>query len=550
MPRVFSNPFTPFAYETVAQDDIEMEDKTTVQRPGEEEVGDESSLNVEDKEVMQQMGKRQQLARRFNIFTIFGLSMTLLSSWEAMGAAMGVGLTAGGPVALIYGLMFTLSGTLACAASIAEMASICPISGAQYHWTYIFAPKRFRVFITFIQGWVTVFAWQATITSLTFLMASQLQGIVILNYPSYIFERWHTTLLMWLVVLISFIINVWGIRLLPMFELFSGSLHVLLFIVLFIVMLVMGRNASAKFVFTDFVNETGWENRGVVWFIGLLPSIWCIVGFDGAIHLSEETSNSALTIPKVIIATVFVNGFFAWVFLLLCLFSISDVAAVLETPTGYPIIEIMRQVTKTIPGSTAIMSFLLSITMSAMFGTLASVSRLSWAFARDDGLPFSGYFKHVDGRYKVPTRAISLVSIVIVLLSLINIGSSTALNAILSLSTIALYTSYIIPISCLIVKRLSTKQKIYSSSAGHAEITDDKLVFGPWNLGRYGLFINIYGVCYASLLVPFMALPTSLPVTATTMNYAGPIFLLVLGFAAVDYLVRGRKIFVGPTRER
>jgi len=68
---------------------------------------------------------------------------------------MGVGLYSGGPVALVYGLMFTLSGTMACEASIAEMASICPISGAQYHWTFIFAPKRTRVFVTFLQGTCT-----------------------------------------------------------------------------------------------------------------------------------------------------------------------------------------------------------------------------------------------------------------------------------------------------------------------------------------------------------------------------------------------------------
>jgi choline transport protein len=191
---------------------------------------------------------------------------------------MGVSMYAGGPIILIYGLLLTLSGTLACAASIAEMASICPISGAQYHWTYMFAPKKWRVFITFLQGWVTVFAWQATITSLTFLLSGQLQGVVVLNYSDYIFKRWHTTLIMWLVVLISFAQNVYGIKLLPVFELFSGAMHVLLFIALFIIMLVMGRNASAEWVFTGFINETGWENRGVAWFIGLLPCVWCIVG--------------------------------------------------------------------------------------------------------------------------------------------------------------------------------------------------------------------------------------------------------------------------------
>lgn len=236
--------------------------------------------------------------------------------------------------------------------------------------------------------------------------------------------------------------------------------------------------------------------------------------------------------------------------MLLCLFSISDVPAVLDTPTGFPLIEIMQQATRSRTGATAIYALILAITFAAMFGTLASVSRLTWAFARDDGLPFSGYFKHVDVRYRVPGRAVGLVSLVIVLLSLINIGSSVALNAILSLSTIALYTSYIIPITCLIFMRLRVKDKVYDSPAGHAEISEERLVFGPWNLGRWGMAINIYGACYATLLVPFMALPTSLPLTSETMNYAGPIFGFVLCFASVDYLVRGRKVFVGPRRER
>lgn len=76
-----------FAYAPIHQDDIEMDDKPHAQLPVVEDVEDqeERSLASEDKDVMVQMGKRQQLKRRFGIFTIFGLSMTLLSSWEAIG---------------------------------------------------------------------------------------------------------------------------------------------------------------------------------------------------------------------------------------------------------------------------------------------------------------------------------------------------------------------------------------------------------------------------------------------------------------------------------
>lgn len=272
-------------------------------------------------------------------------------------------------------------------------------------------------------------------------------------------------------------------------------------------------------------------------------------GFDGAIHLSEETEHSAHVIPKVIIYTILVNGPMAWTFGLLCLFSISDFSTVLATPTGYPLVEIIQQATQSRSGTTAIYSMILTITFGAMFADLASVSRLTWAFARDDGLPFSNYFKRIESKERIPVRCVNLLCVVIVLLSLINIGSSVALNAILSLSTIALYTSYIIPIACLISMRLRIKEKVYKSAAGHAEVSEDRLVFGPWNLGRYGMLVNVFAVTYATTLLPFMALPTSLPLTRETMNYAGPIFLAVLCFASVDYLVRGRRHYVGPQRE-
>lgn len=84
---------------------------------------DERSMASEDKEVMAQMGKRQVLQRRFNIVTIFGLALTLISSWEALAGSLAAALVAGGPVSLVYGLVFTFTGTLACAASIAEMVS-------------------------------------------------------------------------------------------------------------------------------------------------------------------------------------------------------------------------------------------------------------------------------------------------------------------------------------------------------------------------------------------------------------------------------------------
>lgn len=44
---------------------------------------------------------------------------------------------------------------------------------------------------------------------------------------------------------------------------------------------------SAKFVFATFLNETGWDNNGIVWILGLLQSAYALVGYDVVAHLSE-----------------------------------------------------------------------------------------------------------------------------------------------------------------------------------------------------------------------------------------------------------------------
>lgn len=63
-------------------------------------------------------------------------------------------LTNGGPQALAWGIVIVVFGAMAQSASLAEMASMQPIAGAQYHWTSYLAPQRQKRFITWMQGMV------------------------------------------------------------------------------------------------------------------------------------------------------------------------------------------------------------------------------------------------------------------------------------------------------------------------------------------------------------------------------------------------------------
>lgn len=293
-------------------------------------------------------------------------------------------------------MILSITGNLALAASLAEMASICPIAGAQYHWTYMFAPPGAAPFITWMQGWITVFAWQATATSVTYLTATQIQGLMILNYPDYLPQRWHGTLLMIAIVAVFFVTNVYGIRLLPAIELLGGISHVAFFVALLVALVVLAPKSSATFVFTDLENAGGWSSNGVSWCVGLLTVVYCFVGFDGAIHISEEVRDSATTIPKVLLLTIGINAALAFGFLIALLFCIGDIEIVLSTNAGYPIIALFQQATGSRAGATLMMTAIILIAFASGFALLASVSRLTFAFAREGGLPFSDFFSVVS----------------------------------------------------------------------------------------------------------------------------------------------------------
>lgn len=139
----------------------------------------------------------------------------------------------------------------------------------------------------------------------------------------------------------------------------------------------------------------------------------------------------------------------------------------------------------------------------------------------------------VDTTKKIPVRALTLVTAVVCLLSLINIGSTVAFNAVLSLSTWALYISYIIPITLLVIKR----------------IRQEKVDFGPFRVRRFGLLVNLYALVYGVFICIFLPFPPDLPVNASNFNYASPVFGGVIILAVAAWFLGGRKVFVGPKRE-
>lgn len=103
-----------------------------------------------------------------------------------------------------------------------------------------------------------------------------IQGLIVLNYETYDYERWHGTFLYWAVILVSILVNILGIRYLPHIETTALVLHVVYFFILLVPLVYLAPQSSMSFVFQTFENSGGWSSDGVSWCISLITSTYAL----------------------------------------------------------------------------------------------------------------------------------------------------------------------------------------------------------------------------------------------------------------------------------
>jgi amino acid transporter len=156
---------------------------------------------------------------------------------------------------------------------------------------------------------------------------------------------------------------------------------------------------------------------------------------------------------------------------------------------------------------------------------------LSVSASSSNGLPFSRWIGKIDAKHKIPVNAIALSCMISCALSLINIGSETAFNAIISPNVAAMVYTYIISIACVIYRKI-----------WHP----DTLPPRRWDMGRWGLAVNIIGLLYCCFALFWSLWPSDLPVTLDNFNWSVVIFGGVFIISLVMYLIKGRKEYSGP----
>jgi choline transport protein len=137
------------------------------------------------------------------------------------------------------------------------------------------------------------------------------------------------------------------------------------------------------------------------------------------------------------------------------------------------------------------------------------------------------------------------------LLALINIGSFTAFNDVLSLGLTGFYSTYLAASGLLLWRRCTGGVESPNPNNINAPLTGkDRLVWGPWRLpGVLGIVNNAFACGYMLVILVFSLFPATTPTTLATMNYAVLVTAVVVLFSVFYYFVWGRKWYKGPVIE-
>ncbi|TIC19175.1 amino acid transporter [Wallemia mellicola] len=475
-------------------------------------------------------GYVQEMPRNRSMASILFLAVAIAAIPYGLSTTIIYPLTNGGPSAVIWGWVFMACVTQAVAISLAEICSRYPVAGGAYYWSYMLSPPKYARIYSYICGWVYLVGnWTVTLAVNFGTTQLFLAGLNIL-YPDFVANQWQTVLTFWALTIVTTLISCIPGKYLKYIDhgCFVWTVAGLITILVALSVRADAGRRTAAWVFGYFNNDgSGWP-KGWSFFVGLLMGGYTLSSTAMISSMCEEVTDPEVVVPKAMIANIPLSFGTGLIFLLPLLFVMPDITTVLEWPTGQPVPAILQLAMGYPAGAFGLFFILFLIGIFSGIGCTTAASRLTWAFARDNAIPFSGIFKIVNKKLELPLNAILFSTAVQMVLGCVYFGSSAAFNAFSSVSVICLGCSNLVPITI-------------SFFEGRNAIADAR-----FNMGKIGAFCNVVAILWFSFAIPLFCFPTTTPPTVDEMNYSSVVFAGFVAIAVIYYYAQGRRTFTGP----
>lgn len=412
---------------------------------------------------------------------------------------------------------------------------------------------KLRAPTSFAVGWLSVLAWGMQCAFGPSITAQIVMFLANLHYPSFEAQRWQVYLLYVAFSIFCSSIVIFFSKKIPKIEVFVFTMSLVGFVVLTIIALARSNHKQpTEVVFLDFVNITGW-NDSFAFLIGVSQAMFSYLSLDSVTHMAEgkllppssnvaflqescmtdhehdlEIPNPGRGVPRAMGLTMLIGAVTALPYTIAVLYSSSNLAEV--QVSSVPIVTIYIQIMRSTAGATFLAVWFILIFLGAEVSCIVTTSRLVWAFARDNGLPFSKTFAKVHPKFEAPINAVILTCAFFSIYGAIYIGSLSAFNSFVSLSILGLNVTYVVP-------------QIIAFWRGRDKVLPKRyLDLGPW----FGPFCNVISTAWVCVVLVVFCFPVFIPVDAASMNYVSVVTVGVVVVILAMWWGGKRKTFTGP----
>ncbi|KAF8196851.1 amino acid transporter [Mycena galopus ATCC 62051] len=484
-----------------------------------------------DNAKLAELGYKSEFKREFSLLETCAFSFSIMGIVASISSTLSFGLASGGHVGLVWGWFIPSFFVMFVALSMAELASSMPTSAGLYYFSAKMAPEKYAPLASWITGWANITGQVALVCSIDFTCSQMITTAIAVGSNGETVLSLGATYGILLAILFSHgIVCSAATRILARLNLFYVVVNVGTTLAAIISLLVVSgdNKVSTKDAFTLFENNTGWMNNGWAFMLSMTSCMWTLTGYDSAAHISEETAGAGRAAPIAILVGVGATASLGWLILIATSFVIPSISDLLGTSLPLPMGQVFLDVLGK-RGMLTIWSFIIVVQFVTGAAQAVDASRVVFAFARDNALPGSRWWKKITPHTAVPVNAVWFVIFWAGILGLLGF-SVTALTSLAGASVIGLYTSYAAPIFLRI-------------TSGR-----NKLEPGPFSLGRWSTLIGTVAISWITFITIMLLFPPGQATTANSMNYAVLIVGSVFVFATVSWITSAHKWFHGPVR--
>lgn len=484
---------------------------------------------VADDVRLAELGYKSEFRREFSMIETIAFSFSIMAVIPGIASTLSISLPAGGHVGLVWGWFIPCWFVMCVAASMAELASSMPTSAGLYYFSAKMAPPQYSALAGWITGWANITGQVTLVCSIDYTLSQMITtGIAVGTDGAVNLGAGPTYGILLSMLFMHGCICSAATKVLARLNLFYAFVTFGVTAGAIIALLVCsGENrVSTKTAFTMYENHTGWENEGWAFLLAFTVPMWTFTGYDSAAHISEEISGAARAAPVAILVSVASVGSLGWILCIAVSFAVASVPTIINSELSLPMGQVLLDVVGK-QGMLAIWCLIISVQFLCGAAQGVDASRVIFAFARDNALPGSRWWKKVNPHTQTPVNAVWLVMFLAAICGLLGF-SSTALTSLAGASVIGMYTSYATPI-------------FLRMTSGR-----DKLIPGPFSLGRWYLPIGSIACAWVTFIVVLLCFPMTNAANSQNMNYAVVIIMAVFVFAAAWWVISARTWFVGP----